>query len=104
MARILMLIAAAMFIIALPSPTYKLPSPTYKAAVETLAQSKKVERIAITELTKKLGSGEKFLLIDVREEWELEEHGAIPGALHIPVSELDDRMKDIPKGVGIVFY
>ena len=97
MARILILIAAATFIIALPSPTYK-------AAVETLAQSKKVERIAITELTKKLGSGEKFLLIDVREEWELEEQGAIPGALHIPVSELDDRMKDIPKGVGIVFY
>ena len=62
------------------------------------------ERIAITNLKKKLDSGEKFLLIDVREDWELEKDGAIAGAIHIPVAELDARMKDIPKDVEIVFY
>ena len=62
------------------------------------------ERIAITNLKQKLDSGEKFLLIDVREDWELEKDGAIAGAIHIPVAELDARMKDIPKDVEIVFY
>ncbi len=62
------------------------------------------ERIAINELKQKLDSGEKLLLIDVREDWELEENGAIPGAIHIPMAELDMRMKDIPKDVELVFY
>ncbi len=62
------------------------------------------ERIAISELKQKLDSGEKLLLIDVREDWELEEDGAIPGAIHIPMAELDLRMKDIPKDVDLVFY
>ncbi|OFW29177.1 MAG: hypothetical protein A3J28_08205 [Acidobacteria bacterium RIFCSPLOWO2_12_FULL_60_22] len=67
-------------------------------------KTKQPERIAISELKKKLDSGEKFLLIDVREDWELKADGAIPGAIHIPVAELDERMKDIPKDVEVVFY
>ena len=47
---------------------------------------------------------ETFLLIDVREDSELEEDGAIKGAIHIPVGELDARMKDIPKDIELVFY
>ncbi len=62
------------------------------------------DRIAISELKEQLDSGEKLLLIDVREDWELEENGAIPGAIHIPMAELDMRMKDIPKDVQLVFY
>ena len=67
-------------------------------------ETQKPERIAISDLKKKLDSGEKFLLIDVREDWELKQDGAIPGAIHIPVAELDSRMKDIPKDVELVFY
>ena len=77
------------------------------SSLEAAAQEQKTkqpERIAISELKKKLDSGEKFLLIDVREDWELKADGAIPGAIHIPVAELDERMKDIPKDVEIVFY
>ena len=62
------------------------------------------ERIAITNLKNKIDSGDKFLLIDVREDWELEKNGAIAGAIHIPMAELDARMKDIPKDAEIVFY
>ena len=62
------------------------------------------ERIAISVLKQKLDSGEKLLLIDVREDWELERDGAISDAIHIPVAELDVRMKDIPKDVELVFY
>ena len=70
----------------------------------TWALQTKTDRIAISELKEKLDSGEKLLLIDVREDWELEENGAIPGAIHIPMAELDMRMKDIPKDVQLVFY
>ena len=70
----------------------------------TWALQTKADRIAISELKQKLDSGEKLLLIDVREDWELEENGAIPGAIHIPMAELDMRMKDIPKDVQLVFY
>ena len=68
------------------------------------ALQRNAERIAISELKQKLDSGEKLLLIDVREDWELEESGAISGAIHIPMAELDMRMKDIPKDVELVFY
>ena len=68
------------------------------------AQEGKTERIAISQLKSKLESGEKFLLIDVREDRELVDDGAIPGAIHIPVAELDKRMKDIPKDIRLVFY
>ena len=74
------------------------------SAGAALAQEGKTERIAISELKSKLESGEEFLLIDVREDRELEEDGAIPGAIHIPVAELDKRMKDIPKDIQLVFY
>ena len=73
-------------------------------AQEPSQNAKQPQRIAVSDLKKKLDSGEKFLLIDVREDWELEKEGAIPGAIHIPVAELDQRMKDIPKDVEIVFY
>ena len=73
-------------------------------AVAQKQESKQPERIAISELAKKLDSGEKLLLIDVREDWELEKDGAIPGAIHIPMAELDKRMNDIPKDVQLVFY
>ena len=75
-----------------------------QSAVSQEQQGPKPERIAIADLKKKLDSGEKFLLIDVREDWELKQDGAIPGAVHIPVAELDARMKDIPKDVQLVFY
>ncbi len=68
------------------------------------ASGAKTERIASGDLKKKLDSGEKMLLIDVREDFELKADGAIAGAIHIPVAELDARMKDFPKDVQIVFY
>ena len=65
---------------------------------------KQPERIAASDLKKKMDSGEKILLIDVREDAELKQEGAIPGAIHIPVGDLDKRMKDIPKDVELLFY
>ena len=88
------------FLLALAVLAVVLLSVPWAAAQAT----KPPERIAITNLKKKLDSGEKLLLIDVREDWELEKDGAIAGAIHIPMAELDARMKDIPKDAEIVFY
>ena len=62
------------------------------------------ERIDIFELKKKLDDGDHFLLIDLREDSEMEQDGAIPGAIHLPFSDLEPRMEDLPKDVEIVFY
>jgi hypothetical protein len=88
------------FLLALTVLAVVLLSVPWAAAQAT----KPPERIAITNLKKKLDSGDKLLLIDVREDWELEKNGAIAGAIHIPMAELDARMKDIPKDAEIVFY
>ena len=93
MVRRLAVIAAATLIVAL---TFAAPA--------TLAQDNETERIAISQLKQKLDSGEEFLLIDVREDEELGRDGAIAGAIHIPMGELDARMKDIPKDIPLVFY
>jgi rhodanese-related sulfurtransferase len=54
------------------------------------------------ELKAKLDKGEKLLVIDVRSDEEVQS-GSIPGAIHIPMEQLADRMKDIPKDVQLVF-
>lgn len=47
---------------------------------------------------------EGMQLIDVREVEELEEFGQIPGAIHIPFSELRDRLGSLEKNKEIVVY
>ena len=74
------------------------------AGLAQAQESGDIERIAIPTLKDKLESGDTFLLIDVREDWELEANGAIRGAIHIPVGELESRMPDIPKDIELVFY
>jgi rhodanese-related sulfurtransferase len=61
------------------------------------------ERILIPELQKKLKTG-KLVLVDVRENSEIKESGAIPGAIHIPMAQIEKRMGELPKNAEIVFY
>jgi rhodanese-related sulfurtransferase len=53
-------------------------------------------------LKEKLDRGEKVLVIDVRSDEEVKT-GSIPGAVHIPMEELEARIKDVPKDVQLVF-
>lgn len=53
-------------------------------------------------LQKMLDRGEKVLVIDVRTDEEVET-GSVPGAIHIPVEQLEARMKDVPRDVQLVF-
>jgi rhodanese-related sulfurtransferase len=62
------------------------------------------ERIPIPELKKKLDTSQNLVLVDVREPGEIKEGGAIPGAIHIPMAQIEKRMGEIPRNAEIVFY
>ena len=62
------------------------------------------ERIPIPELKRKLDTSKNLVLVDVREPGEIKEGGAIPGAIHIPIAQIEKRMGELPKNAEIVFY
>ena len=78
------------------------------AALVVLAAPVSAQRSATAKettaavLKQKLDAGEKVLMIDVRSDKEIES-GSIPGAIHIPMEQLEARMKDVPKDVQLVF-
>jgi hydroxyacylglutathione hydrolase len=59
-----------------------------------------VGRISVDELEDRLGSGDVNLL-DVRwnDEWK---RGRIPGSVHIPLGDLEERMDELPNGKPLV--
>ena len=61
-------------------------------------------RIPIPELKKKLETNKKLVVVDVREPKEIKEGGAIPGAIHIPMDQIEKRIGELPKNAEIVFY
>ncbi len=61
------------------------------------------QRVDIDELKAAIDAGATMLLIDVREDYEVES-GSMPGSIHIPLGQLEDRMSDIPKDVRLVFF
>jgi rhodanese-related sulfurtransferase len=65
-------------------------------------QSATARETAADALKEKLDRGEKVLVIDVRTDEEVKT-GSIPGAIHIPMEQLEARMKDVPKDVQLVF-
>lgn len=73
------------------------------AATALRAQAPPDRRADVDELKAALDAGADMLLIDVREDWEVES-GSMPGAIHIPVAELERRMPDIPRDVRLVFF
>jgi hypothetical protein len=62
-----------------------------------------IARIAVEELQRMLDAGDDVIVIDVRGA--LSPAGElIPGALHIPLSELAARHKEIPRDRDIVLF
>lgn len=71
--------------------------------VKDFRQSKfKLESITINELIEKIESG-KVTILDVRPETEYRK-GHIPNAISIPINELSDRLKLLPKRSEIIVY
>ena len=62
-------------------------------------------RISVSELKRRIDAGEQFTIIDVRNPhaWA-ESNGMIPGAIRIPIDELEKHLPQIPKSRPIVAY
>jgi rhodanese-related sulfurtransferase len=52
-----------------------------------------MEDITVQDLKTKLDNNEKFVFIDVREEWEFEDDNL--GAKNIPLAKLQERLSEI---------
>lgn len=55
-----------------------------------------MDTILPSAVKERLGRGEKLTIIDVREDEEVAA-GMIPGATHIPLGQLPERMNEIPQ-------
>jgi rhodanese-related sulfurtransferase len=70
--------------------------------MELMNQHENMEAVSLDELTKLMEMG-KVLLIDVRpaEEYDTEH---IPGAISIPIEELEKHLSSLPLNIEIVAY
>ncbi|MGG1311353.1 MULTISPECIES: rhodanese-like domain-containing protein [Cohnella] len=58
--------------------------------------------ITAEQLKARLDAGEKLRLIDVREDEEVAQ-GMIPGAIHIPLGQVPQRLDEIPRDEEVIF-
>jgi rhodanese-related sulfurtransferase len=60
-----------------------------------------VETIQPSEIKTRLQAGERLNIIDVREDEEVAE-GMIPGAVHIPLAQLPERLPEIEQNGEVI--
>lgn len=60
-----------------------------------------MNEITVRDFARDRAAGATPLLLDVREAWEVA-IAAIPGAVHIPMNEIPDRLADLPRDREIV--
>lgn len=60
-----------------------------------------MKTMTVKEVEQKLGAGEQFNIIDVREVDEVKE-GKIPSAIHIPLGLIEFRMHELDKNKEFV--
>ena len=69
-------------------------------AAEDPAAPEPAPRVEAADIDAALANG--ALLLDVRTDEELAEHGTIDGFVHIPIDELEARIGELPAGVPIL--
>ena len=57
----------------------------------------RIPAVHVDELTARITEGRAFTLLDVREAEELDQTGRLPGAVHVFLGELDDRLGEVPR-------
>ncbi|MBI3683621.1 MAG: hypothetical protein HY235_24865 [Acidobacteria bacterium] len=62
----------------------------------------KIKQLSTEELEKLLKDEKNLFFLDVREPKEIEELGSIKGYVNIPLSQIESRLKEIPKDKVIV--
>ena len=75
------------------------PAAEEPAAPEAAAPEP-APRVEAADIDAALTNG--AVLLDVRTDEELAEHGTIEGFVHIPIDELEARIGELPSGVPIL--
>ena len=98
-----LIIVALVALLALVScgPTAPAPAPATQTPVANIPYPE-VPRIAVAETKARWESG-NAVIVDVRSRAEFEQ-ARIPGAVHIPVAEIESRFSELPGGVEIITY
>ena len=60
-----------------------------------------VREISVEELKSRRDRGEAPLVLDVREEWELQ-LARIPGVVHVPMNEVPARLSEFARDAQII--
>ena len=71
------------------------------AGAGALRADEKVKQLSMEELEKALEQKNVFFL-DVREPGEIEQYGSIKGYVNIPLSQVESRLKEIPKDKPVI--
>lgn len=76
-----------------------------KSATDLIAEAKaQIPEITASELRERQARGERFVLLDVRDQPEVN-LGKIPGALHISRGTLEGKVEAvIPRDADVVIY
>ena len=77
-------------------------SEVERLAAAYLGDRSRLETISRTELRRRL-NGDNVLVLDVRPAREYEA-GHVSGAVSVPIDDLTQRVRELPKGVDIVAY
>jgi len=60
-----------------------------------------MQELSPTQLKARLDAGEPLVLVDIREDWEVET-ATFPGARHVPMGEIPGALADTPREANIV--
>jgi rhodanese-related sulfurtransferase len=71
--------------------------------MEEQRPTEQTPRIEPRELRAKMEAGEDVLVVDVRRE-ETYAAGHIPGAINIPLLEMESRIEELPRDREIALY
>ena len=63
-----------------------------------------LNRISPSDLDLLLKEKSEFLLIDLRENYELEIDGKVDYSIHIPLGEIVDRLNELPSDRPVIFH
>ena len=63
-----------------------------------------INRISPSDLDLLLQKKLDFLLIDLRENYELEIDGKVDYSIHIPLGEIVDRLNELPSDRPVIFH
>lgn len=79
-------------------------APAKPATKDWQDESGVPQELAASEVNARLKGANPPVLLDVREEFEREQHGYIPGSLHISMNDIQGRQHELDPTKPVIVY